>query len=53
MIWELCDGSLSVSDIVSRLCIEFDDASEATVRDDVLEFVADLRREQLVVVDAS
>lgn len=50
MIWELCDGNRRVSDIVAELCGEFD-ASEETVRADVLEFVADLRTENLLVVD--
>lgn len=51
MIWELCDGHRSVGEIVSLLCAEFD-ATEATVRADVLEFVGDLRREGLLAVDA-
>lgn len=52
MIWELCDGQRSVAEIVSMLCGEFD-APEATVRTDVLEFIGDLRREGLLVVDGS
>ena len=52
MIWQLCDGERSVADIVSTLCAEFD-APEATVRADVLEFIGDLRREGLLVVDDS
>jgi coenzyme PQQ biosynthesis protein PqqD len=52
MIWELCDGSRSVSEIVATLCEEFD-APELTVREDVLEFIGDLRHERLLVVDAS
>lgn len=51
-IWELCDGTRTVSEIVALLCEEFD-APEATVREDVLEFVGDLRRERLLVLDAS
>jgi coenzyme PQQ biosynthesis protein PqqD len=50
-IWDLCDGSRSVADIVAILCEEFD-APQSTVREDVLEFVGDLRRERLLVVDA-
>jgi hypothetical protein len=50
MIWELCDGHRAVAEIVSLLCAEFD-APEATVRGDVLEFVGDLRRERLLVVE--
>ena len=52
MIWELCDGGRAVGDIVALLCEEFD-APEATVRADVLEFIGDLRRERLLVVDAA
>lgn len=52
MIWDLCDGQRSAAEIVSVLCAEFD-APEATVRADVLEFIGDLRREGLLVVDGS
>lgn len=51
-IWELCDGQRSVGEIVVALCAEFD-APEATIRADVLEFVGDLRRELLLVLDAA
>jgi coenzyme PQQ biosynthesis protein PqqD len=52
MIWQLCDGSRAVSEIVALLCEEFD-APESTVQEDVLEFIGDLRRERLLVVDAA
>ena len=52
MIWELCDGSRAVAEIVAILCAEFD-APEPTVREDVLEFIGDLRRERLLVVEAA
>ncbi|HEX4279864.1 MAG TPA: pyrroloquinoline quinone biosynthesis peptide chaperone PqqD [Solirubrobacteraceae bacterium] len=52
MIWELCDGSRAVAEIVALLCEQFD-APESTVQEDVLEFIGDLRREQLLVVDAA
>ena len=52
MIWELCDGHRAVAEILAILCAEFD-APEATVRADVLEFIDDLRRERLLVVDAA
>jgi pyrroloquinoline quinone biosynthesis protein D len=52
MIWELCDGTRAVADIVAILCEEFD-AAESTVWDDVLEFVGDLRREGLLVLDSA
>jgi pyrroloquinoline quinone biosynthesis protein D len=48
MIWQLCDGQRSLADVVAELCRQFE-APEATVAADVLEFVADLRREQLLV----
>jgi pyrroloquinoline quinone biosynthesis protein D len=51
-IWELCDGHRSVSEIVASLCAEFD-APEETVSADVVEFIGDLRREQLLVLDAA
>jgi coenzyme PQQ biosynthesis protein PqqD len=47
-IWELCDGERAVKEIVEALCAEFD-APEETIRADVLEFIGDLRREQLLV----
>lgn len=47
-IWSLCDGQRSLAEIVTELCSEFD-ASEETVRNDVVEFVAELRRERLLV----
>jgi coenzyme PQQ biosynthesis protein PqqD len=52
MIWELCDGERLVGEIVAHLCEEFD-APASTVRADVLEFIGDLRRERLLVVDAA
>jgi pyrroloquinoline quinone biosynthesis protein D len=48
LIWELCDGQRSLGDVVAALCAEFD-APEATVAADVLEFVGELRHEQLLV----
>src|SRR5262249_51457380 len=52
MIWELCDGHRAVAEIVALLCAEFD-APEAIVQVDVLEFIGDLQRERLLVVDAA
>jgi coenzyme PQQ biosynthesis protein PqqD len=46
-IWELCDGERMLAGVVADLCEQFD-APEATVAADVLEFVADLRRERLL-----
>jgi coenzyme PQQ biosynthesis protein PqqD len=51
-IWELCDGSRAVGQIVDILSSEFD-APEAIVRADVLEFIDDLRRERLLVLDTA
>jgi coenzyme PQQ biosynthesis protein PqqD len=51
-IWELCDGGRAVENIVAVLCEEFD-APEAVVEADVLEFIDDLRRERLLVLDAT
>ena len=48
MIWDLCDGEHALCDIVAAMCAEFD-APEETVTADVLEFIADLQREQLLV----
>jgi coenzyme PQQ biosynthesis protein PqqD len=51
-IWDLCDGKRDVAQIVSSLCAAFD-APESTVRADVLEFLGELRRERLLVVDTA
>jgi coenzyme PQQ biosynthesis protein PqqD len=51
IIWDLCDGSHTVGDIAAQLCGQFD-APEATITADVLEFVADLNREELLVTAA-
>jgi coenzyme PQQ biosynthesis protein PqqD len=46
-IWELCDGERDLSGIVAILCSEFD-APEKQVMADVVEFVAELRNEDLL-----
>jgi Coenzyme PQQ synthesis protein D (PqqD) len=51
-IWELCDGDRAVEEIVAVLCAEFD-APEPIVRADALEFIGELRRERLLVVEAA
>jgi hypothetical protein len=48
MIWDLCDGQRAVGEIVAALCAEFDAPAE-TVTADALEFIGELRREQLLV----
>ena len=52
LVWELCDGERTVADIVTAVIAEFD-APEPTVRADVLEFIGDMRREELLVVGTS
>lgn len=47
-IWELCDGERSLGEVIDALCAEFA-APARTVRADVLEFVGQLRGEQLLV----
>jgi coenzyme PQQ biosynthesis protein PqqD len=47
-VWELCDGERSVEAIVTVMREEFD-APADTIAADVLEFVAELRGEQLLV----
>lgn len=49
-IWELCDGALSVEEIVGVLALEFD-APEATVRADAVEFVERLADARLVSIE--
>jgi pyrroloquinoline quinone biosynthesis protein D len=46
-VWELCDGSRSVAEMVVALGEQFD-APEATIRADVLEFVEELQDERLL-----
>lgn len=52
LIWELCDGDRAIEGIVDALCAQFD-APREMVRTDVVEFIGDLRRERLLVVDAA
>lgn len=47
VIWELCDGSRTVDDLVTAVCAEFDGPPDV-VRADVLAFVEDLTREELL-----
>jgi len=50
-VWELCDGQRSVEQIVAAMCEEFAAPAE-TIAADVLEFVGELREEQLLVESA-
>jgi len=47
-IWELCDGEHGVGEIVETIGSEFD-APLATVYDDVVAFLEEVRGEKLVV----
>ncbi len=47
-VWELCDGTRTVSEIVATLCEEFT-APAATIEQDVLELLGDLANGNLVV----
>jgi pyrroloquinoline quinone biosynthesis protein D len=46
-VWELCDGTRTVGDVVGVLAEEFDAPGE-TIRDDVLELLEELAAEGLV-----
>ena len=46
-IWELCDGSRSAGDIATLLAADYD-APRAAIESDVLELVAELRREAML-----
>jgi hypothetical protein len=47
-VWDLCDGSHSVSAMVAALCQEYDAPAEA-VEEDVLAFLGEMADERLVV----
>jgi coenzyme PQQ biosynthesis protein PqqD len=47
-VWELCDGTRQVADVVALLCQEYDAPAE-TIAADVLALVQELAYEQLVV----
>jgi hypothetical protein len=46
-VWELCDGSRGVSDVVAVICEEFDAPAE-TVEADVIALLEELASEKLV-----
>jgi hypothetical protein len=48
-VWELCDGTRPVADLVSTIQAEYD-APEATIRADILELLDELTDEQLVAM---
>ena len=49
-IWDLSDGSRSVTEIARLLCAEYD-APVAEIRDDALELLGELGREGLIRAD--
>jgi hypothetical protein len=47
-IWDLCDGTRTVAQVVATLCGEYDAPAE-TVEADALEFLDDLANDGLIV----
>ena len=47
-MWDLCDGSRSVAQLVAVICQEYEAPAE-TIEVDVLELLTDLVHEKLVV----
>jgi pyrroloquinoline quinone biosynthesis protein D len=47
-VWDLCDGTRTVAQLVAAICAEYEAPAE-TVEADVLEFLADLSADGLVV----
>ena len=47
-IWELCDGTRTVSDVVAVICCEYD-APAPTISEDVVDVLEGLRTDRLVV----
>jgi pyrroloquinoline quinone biosynthesis protein D len=47
-VWDLCDGTRTVAQVVAGICAEYDAPAE-TVAADVQEFLADLIADGLVV----
>jgi hypothetical protein len=47
-IWDLCDGTRTVAQVVATLCGEYEAPAE-TVEADVLEFLGDLANDGLIV----
>lgn len=48
MVWELCDGTRTLADVVDAVCAEFD-APDDVVADDVAALVEELASERLLV----
>jgi len=47
-VWDLCDGTRTVAQVVETLCAEYEAPAE-TIEADVQEFLADLSADGLVV----
>lgn len=47
-VWELCDGTQNVEEMVSTISEEYE-ASAETIRTDILELLRDLVHEKMVV----
>jgi len=47
-LWDLCDGTRTVAQLVEAICAEYDAPAE-TVEADVLEFLGDLSADGLLV----
>ena len=47
-MWELCDGSRTVNDVVTTLCSEYD-APRETLEADVMEILEELSGADLLV----
>lgn len=47
-VWDLCDGSHSVSAMVATICQEYD-APVGDVEEDVLAFLGEMAEEELVI----
>ncbi len=46
-VWDMCDGSRRVADVIATLCQDFD-APAGTIEADVLEFLQEMSDERLV-----
>lgn len=47
-VWDLCDGSHSVSAMVAAICQEYD-APAGDVEEDVLAFLGEMAQEELLI----
>lgn len=48
LVWSLCDGSHSVSEIVNRLCSQYD-ASMETIQGDMMELLSEMAAQKLLL----